>query len=56
VPVFVPTRDRWRLELVTALADCATGIRRGATPTWARHRLEGMLRAIDYQLEQARRS
>jgi len=46
---------RWRVDLLAYLGDLELVVRRGAGEAYVKRRLEGLLRAVDNRLEQARR-
>jgi hypothetical protein len=47
-------RDRWRVDLVAYLEECRKAVIQGASPAHVRHRLAGMLTAVDHHLEAMR--
>lgn len=53
---FIPSRDRWRRELGAELSGLAAAVEgNGVTAAYVRHRLEALLRVIEYTLEQQAR-
>jgi len=47
---------RWRIDFLAYLGDLEAITRQGASEAYLKRRLEGLLRALEHRLEQARRS
>lgn len=46
---------RWRRDLLAYLSEAEAAVRNGAGEAHMKRRLEGLVRALDHRLEQARR-
>jgi hypothetical protein len=47
---------RWRIDLLAYLGELEQATRHGASEAHLKRRLEGLARALEHRLEQARRS